>query len=119
MFDASVPVILIPSADASRLYDALLKISIRERKKRLSIYIWLNGENIEKQVEKLRSIISLNHILTLSFFVLRSNLEVLKKHNPNRIYIVFPETRKEVALSIAGQLSEMKTEVVEVEIPGL
>lgn len=119
MLDDSVPVLLIPEADPPRLYDALLKISMKERTRRLTIYVWMAGDNAERHVEKVRSIISLNHMLTLSFFVIPSNYEVSRKQNHNRVYIVFPETHKEVALSLVNQLSEMKIEVIEVMIPGL
>jgi hypothetical protein len=119
MFDASVPVLLIPGSDVQRFYNELLKISGRERKKRLTIYVWMDSWNVEENMEKVRSIISLNQLLSMSFYVVRQDLEVLKSHHPSHIYVVFPETRKEVAQELIRQLSELGIQAAEVVIPEL
>jgi hypothetical protein len=119
MFDASVPVILIPGSDVQRLYNELLKISSRERKKRLTIYVWMDSGKVEENIEKVKSIISLNHLLTMSFYVVRQDLEALKSHHPSHIYVVFPETRREVAQGLIRQLSELGIQAAEVVIPEL
>jgi len=119
MFDASVPVLLIPVSDVQRLYNELLKISVRERKKRLTIYVWMDSWSVEENIEKIKSIISLNHLLTMSFYVIRQDLEALKSHRPSHIYVVIPETRMEVAQGLIGQLSELGIQAEEVVIPEL
>jgi len=53
MFEANVPVLLIPGSDVQRLYYELLKISAKERKKRLTIYVWVDSWNVKKTWRKL------------------------------------------------------------------
>jgi len=73
----------------------------------------------EENMEKVRSIISLNQLLSMSFYVVHQDLEVLKSHRPSHIYVVFPETRKEVVQGLIRQLSELGIQAAEVVTPEL
>lgn len=113
-----VSVILLLHKNELRFLDALVKISRKENNRHLNICLPINHGDAIDELEKMRSIISLNHLLTLNVYLCPES-EISKILKKDKIYVVYSKDDSERAMQLVHALTVEKTSVEEVIIDEL